>query len=764
MAVTTDPFDFLSDVGYASISGEEVREGRSKRLAASANWNTLPDVEGARDEVAQAVSDFLIDSESVHRKAKPGHLLVLRADMGVGKSRTMIHQIARRAKEDPNFRILIITQSHGIAKEHMKELDALGIASARYIGPQQPDPVASPDAEDDDIAVDSAEIPACRRLADLLAVQGAGGRLESLCGEGADMCPHCPHASNPRANWCYYRQQSGKGAARQKLAAAQVVFVAGGQAFTRLPAAIKRAGDWQPMLKVYLPEHMREDFDGKDDEPVHTWIADDMRSPDEPAASDFSHIWVDELQPATLVRDSKGRKDYGRSILTSCLDDVRNIWDLSLQHGSVEARCRAVARAYEDVALNGVEGGGYLPALGNIKDIGDEAKEAALAEGKSEKDAKAAKKEAEEAAAPAVASRVVAAIAETFESLRPALEAAGDAAALMPTMPGRISLTGVSRTGVTLPELIAARSVLWAFKVDLGNMSTMDAAEIVARSGLIGEINGQVQTLINICNVLVTAMKGAWDAQSFAPADAAAAAAGNDLGLDSGEPGDQNRLIDPLPGIEVHRASAAGEEGRYYLNLAYLPNLAQVYSQVPTVLTDATADIAKLECLWGKGHVGDVGSPIVQDGEGVRRVQLVDSGMSHGILAPRLRDGRPALGVEDFKVQVRNSMRAGVRTAAAAGAAGVITEAGMNVAKGGALTAPMASGEFLRQVFPAIIHHMLIGHWNGNRGSNRFKEARVHSGVGRTTPYVRDAERLAEALFNHPLQRAERQACVLPEG
>lgn len=157
------------------------------------------------------------------------------------------------------------------------------------------------------------------------------------------------------------------------------------------------------------------------------------------------------------------------------------------------------------------------------------------------------------------------------------------------------------------------------------------------------------------------------------------------------------------------------------------------YLDSRVLILDGTPEIDLLRAWFPKLRL--LADSRARDGDGVTRVQLVDSLMSYSAI-------RPQPGSADYRRQINNTFRP------------CVVSAGFGALFNGpaSLIMPKGSKEYIESAAPDMPDLITLGHFGGVRGSNAFKDSRVMTTAGRQAIPPARAERLAAVISGKPVQ------------
>lgn len=263
------------------------------------------------------------------------------------------------------------------------------------------------------------------------------------------------------------------------------------------------------------------------------------------------------------------------------------------------------------------------------------------------------------------------------------------------------------RAEIDLETLKRVRSYLWDFRPSVA----ADAALIKGTPEDIAESLVEKSALLTVvmrCNRLIGAIiQGMEDAQRHGTQSA--------------------------PMATIRLRSVQSEHGSYVAAACMTRSqINEAILQAGVLILDATPEPDLLRAWFPNLQM--VGDLRAKDGDGVTRVQLVDSHMAYGAIAPKP-------GSADYQRQAKNTFRAGI-----------VTKLFGNLLGGASsLIMPKASKEHIAHKFTDLAATIRLGHFGGVRGSNLHSDSRVQTTAGRQAPSVREAERMASVICGKPV-------------
>lgn len=276
---------------------------------------------------------------------------------------------------------------------------------------------------------------------------------------------------------------------------------------------------------------------------------------------------------------------------------------------------------------------------------------------------------------------------------------------------GRVSAMTFLRAGITLQAVRDLRKAIWNWAPSVSGadgLHHLGVESIAAQLAPQRRLFRTVSAISALCDAII---------QGWEDAEAT---------------GDENQ---PFEQIRLRRSH--GDDGpRLAINLMCRADITDTVLAAPVLILDATPQVALLRAWFPNLQVkGDFRA---KDGEGVTRVQLIDTHMPYSALAPQA-------GHKDYRRQKHNSWRSAVITRLFAEATGGPAS----------LIVPQRTEEYLTTAAPAVLEGITTGHFGAVRGSNAFEESRVLITAGRQAPRLRDAERAAAVIAGRPVQAIE---------
>lgn len=613
--------------------------------------------------------------------------LVIGADVGVGKSTSTLPQLVKLCTENPNLRVAYLVPMHKLARESLERFEGTGVRVARYIGADQPDP----DAEGELM---------CRRPDDLAAVVAAGGKRTALCGASDDchLCPFKAVAANLKSDWCGMSKQT-TGAGRQALAEAQIVLLPAELYLVQSwPAAVSRMPSWTPDSAFPAPEgwprYTEEDVSAGECAPwdVHT---PKPRGDAQRTELDFDYVILDDVSFAPIVRmldDSDGLDAEALLRLPELFQQARGLGHTPDASTEVWGEVQAMTSQETFSAANKALGGFY-----------------------------------------ALCRQTMLLEDDGF----------GDAGA------GIVNERGLHDHGVTGATIATALRAVRSLRCHPVGVSALGGDALGALLVPFATLKREIDALEALLVSLQQGVQNLLELPEFV-------AAVQTLALEGAERVRVEEADSRLVTIDLRLADPLQPHGKLFVNHGHRRGLLSIFHKRPVCILNANANMLQIEHLWPE-HTA-VAQGLATDGEGVFRLHLTDSLKSYSAIVPSA-----ASSPEDRARQFKNAQRIAVRAMALNVMAGVQPELGLNrsqdahsaavrgpEALGGA-TMPKGTEEWLLRAFPAIDSRLQLGHFFGERGSNRFEECRSFSRTSRPIVPPRKVESFTQILLGTPV-------------
>lgn len=659
---------------------------------------TMTTEEGGR-VIAEAAGDFLA--------GRSGQSALIRASLGSGKSYATVYAIVQHLRRQSEARVLFRVPTHQLAQQVADIFDGRGIEAVVWRGADQDDPRGN-------------GLKMCMRSPeDRSAISAAGLKLEALCGSGKEPKKACPF--NPLAHkgkksacdLCLYRQQDFREA--RVVIVASDNFVTGG-----LATGIKRSG---------------EDGPGGVADGVEFESADG----EEKGAGELPHFdlaVLDETSPEAFVTSSSTMQLS--ALLTSFSKEARALGvEIETRPGAVNVMelkaalvkiCGKLGKAFGK-PVSEMTGDELTDAIGdmatglgitfNRKSDGRGIKGVAFVLNR--------------------AARIAGVdIGEAFETV--SIE---EMEKTLSKLTGRISVAhrqgreflyaGDIMTNSDLfgaDKLVSAKAAMWRCvnAVEVEGVATAVGAELETLLASRRRLAAPAKAISRVLSCILQGMEDAgWS-------------------LDGSGEVNLDHRIDQLKFYTRKKAKGDDSEPgvnaeaeRITLNCQSRAKVSDHILKARTLILDATPCEDILRRFFPRLEL--LADAQVKDGEGVTRVQLVGTSMSHTQIAPKA-------GSVHWSRQVENTIRLG--TAASA----------LKVALGGqsTLITPKATRDWLETRHENLISSISLSHLNGNRGSNAFSNTRSLIVAGRTSARVEEVERTAAIIFGAGVTRIQPDA------
>lgn len=712
-------------------------------------------------------------------------LWVMESDTSTGKSRAAVSAVVHKVSSDPDARILVSLESHLMASETkgklLDEAAALGVEInvMTWLGEEQIDPRFS-DMADKDVRAGAEKGQSlnrmCRRNTARKAARSVGSARSACKG-----CPFNAEYASPRVA-CGSTLQSSRRNARE-FAEAQIVLVAGTNALLKkMPNTLKRASDWRPAQRDALGGPVLGEA-GEVVRNEHHMTRGEMAAEngghfDSVCELDFTDIWVDEIQIASLVVRDLGRFDALsisrlKPLLQNALQQQPKVAVKAirghLRFGVSAEKAKRVREAMDEAAT--AAGAEFDRASG------DSAGDAAGSAGDITLTIRRSKAiiDAQVAAAEGVGVSIAAVLdtcAPTISKLQNLLLETAHAADIEgKNAPGSISAQAIHDSGIGIRDLHHLAEVARAARLSVeGDFGLMTAEEIEEVGAPIRDHNRSVGTISTMVQCIADAADAAISSE-VELARSEARVEGNDeafmsLFADEDTAG-KRRLTtaDPLPGVELGVKTRETEtlEGEKevshtpFLQLADKRSISHLARNTNVLLTSAARPSEEIRHAFGDSFV-KLGDVQTREGEGVTRMKIADFTASKVSLVP------PADETQGGS-QAENCVRAMLD------ALNTLSSAGHALTLDNAQAAPVGSLEgqsqraglitfkgsrkYLEGAFPELDRALIMGHHGAVTGSNAWENVPALSVVGRASVSPRDAERAASVLAQTPVDRLE---------
>ncbi|MEZ5721266.1 MAG: hypothetical protein R3D59_06110 [Paracoccaceae bacterium] len=736
------------------------------------------------------------------------------SDVATGKSRAMIEAFAQHAAKDPDARLLVVVESHkiGMETEHKfsrlfdQEYAGHGLSVERYIGSDRPNPRADEirAALGDDIDTEITPDFMCLRVK---AREVAGAEFF----DGNQACGGCPFLpSNPAVQegvrpGCPYKMQE-VGEARKRLAEAQVVIVAGDRAHKRgVARAVARSETWTPVerdadgnpLRDYRGEWMRKS--GPAIQPRGRGVV---------SGRDFTHAWVDEINVVATSLDTK------RTIDTAMLLELKQLAANVLRvRADVEDRLDsdaadraaagpdAVVAAYveamEEREKSRLEKAEWLRDMtgritGPLTDRA-KARKARLIEEAGDTPVETQDDGLFKFGEVITHDRLIDSVAGMLAKTKAVIEE--QAAKLTSAAEGGVSVRNFAESGITTARLDLAVKMIWKMTMKperaLGGMSSSEIREM-ARSDIEDEgatsagrakhgvnisqhirIVRSIAQFVGALRDVMPAVEKVEKARDRAVYDIARKETFGQLRGSHLEQyiemerdalvADANQEIrtavtrdDPMPGIGI--SIARKKEGAAYVkvDVERRSEVSRLLKELPLMITAAAMDHDLVLAALDGRDVAFKGVPVVRDGPGAIRFQIMDDLMPKARLSPQTGNPDRAMAAR------RNTMRS-TMSAIALGRLGTqiskmerakigdVGEDGYPLPEigPGGLICFKSQEEYIRDTLNGndVDEVLLLNHHMNITGSNDWETSPSLQIDGRIVTDVRALELQAEALF-----------------
>lgn len=706
-------------LGIPYYTVEEVEE-QSKQLAkemglrslpaefAPQSWSHLP----TADEGSQTNREV---AQSFMGRREIG-ITILESDTATGKSHAMADAISQTVKRNPNTRVLVVVENHKIAEETRIKFKDREVEAVIYRGAGAKDPNFEGHPQDSEPDPDLTLDRMCKRGPLRAAASKIGGANSACKG-----CPFHPKDALP-SKACGYQQQA-LGELRDQIAEAQVVIVSSDNFLTRSkhPSALKRKPSWK--WKTF-------------DRELDDWIVKETaeeRGTTGLCKLDFTHIWVDELNPQSIAIGAPNQ------ISTEALGGVERLIKQGMDLGvDVFGLNIALVDCWEQFGLPGDSDG--IDAVAWVSDRCDELR-GALSK----------------------------------------LSAGGTE-----TNPARITLGDLEPAGLSIPVLKTIRRLMYGLTVrpdqdESGALGSRSVEEIEGDFAALFSHNATVDKIRKFVSAILTSAERLDERHVLTDLEVSNEAARR---VDAGESGgiflpdlreemERERGLSggdgrdlPLPGVKAYqRLVFPDPESIESIEVSTVSavqrgSLGNLIKTIPTMITAAAQDHSLVSAALGIDDLEFAGSGRVRDGEGVMRAQSRDKLFSKSMIVPSSSsvdaDGQPI-----YDTRAENAARVSHDALVTAGMAGQVfslsgAESGSErvSATSGLITHQRTRG-YIKKAYPGFEDQVIVGHFGATTGSNDWEEVRSLTIAGRQAQDVRGVEADAEVIFEREIERIE---------
>ena len=713
-------YDAIGIPYYTADEAEEQAKRLAKERAKEKGLRSLPPEfarEGSSDlPTADQGSQTNREVAQSFMGRREAGITILESDTATGKSHAMADAISQTVKRNPNTRVLVVVENHKIAEETRIKFKDREVEAVIYRGAEAKDPNFEGHPQDSEPDPNLTLDRMCKRGPVRAAYSKIGG--SSLACKGCSFHPMVA----PSGAACGFKKQA-RGELRDQIAEAQVVIVSSDNFITggSKPSALKRKPSWK--WKTF-------------DRELDDWIVKETageRGTTDLCKLDFTHIWVDELNPQSIAIGAPNQ------ISTETLGYVERLFKQGIALGVDKPKAqKKLAECWEEFGLPGDTDG----------------------------------------------IDVVAWLSDRCDALRGIL--AKISADGSEKDPARVTLGDLESAGLSLPVLKTICLLLYGLTVkpdqdESGALGARSVEEIEGEFAALFSHNATVDKIRKFVSAILTSAERLDERRKRSESMVTNEAMRRlELGESSSialqevrEEKDEARSLYersgrdyPLPGVTAYQRLVFPDpdsiEGIEVSTVKAVQrgSLGNLIKTIPTMITAAAQDHSLVSAALGVEDLEFAGSGRVRDGEGVMRVQSRDNLFSKAKIAPVVKNKKAVEGEGAqpiYDTQAENAARVAhdaLVTAAMSGQLFSLSGAEAVSATSGLIT-HKKTREYIKKAYPGFEGQVIVGHFGATTGSNEWEGVRSLTIAGRQAQDVRGVEAAAEVVFEKVGERIE---------